>query len=279
MHKYLNVKYENIHKVAEQLSSQYKKAHPFPYISIENFFNEETLGVVLEEFPDLSKKDTIAHNNAREIKFGSKGETFFGDETKKFMHYLNSEPFLNFLQKLTGIEEQLIPDPYFLGGGQHEIKKGGLLKIHADFNKHAWTSLDRRVNVLVYLNVNWKEEYGGYLELWDKEMSCCEAKILPKFNTLVIFSTTDFSFHGHPDALNCPDDRSRKSLALYYYSNGRPAEEINRNMHSHGTLFKARKDNKEDSKAFALSAYSLGDILVKFLPPFVIKLGKRILRR
>ena len=77
-----------------------------------------------------------------------------------------------------------------MGAGQHEIKPGGLLKIHADFNKHNISGLDRRLNVLVYLNKDWKEEYGGHFELWDKDMKHCVKKILPTFNTMAIFSTT-----------------------------------------------------------------------------------------
>ena len=59
------------------------------------------------------------------------------------------------------------------------------------------------------------------------------SKILPLFNRCAIFSTTDFSFHGHPTPLTCPPDRSRQSLATYYYSNGRPEEELS---DSHSTF-------------------------------------------
>ncbi|MEE9374028.1 MAG: 2OG-Fe(II) oxygenase [Saprospiraceae bacterium] len=276
MNEYIEGSSKELMALAEKNQSIYLTATPFPHITFHDFFNTSYLDLILKEFPDLSKKKTISHNNTREIKYGSKGELFFGKETKKLMHFLNSEPFLNFLQKLTGIKEQLIPDPHFSGGGQHEIKKGGLLKIHVDFNKHPETSLDRRINVLVYLNKDWQKSFGGYLELWNNDMSECGAKILPIFNTLTVFSTTDFSYHGHPDSLNCPEDRSRKSLALYYYSNGRPAEETNTRNVQHGTLFKPRKGNKNDSKAFSFSNYSVSDILIEILPPIVIKSIKRM---
>lgn len=222
MNNYLNTFNQNLAEFAIKNADKYQKASPFPSIYFDDFFDSDFLEKVLLEFPDLSSKDAEKYNNAKEIKLAGKGERFFGDETKKLMHFLNSEPFLNFLQILTGIKEPLIGDPYFYGGGQHEIKKGGLLKIHADFNKHTKLGLDRRINVLVYLNKDWKEEYGGYFELWNTDMTKSEERILPLFNRMAIFSTTDFSYHGHPDALNCPEDRSRKSLALYYYSNGRP---------------------------------------------------------
>jgi hypothetical protein len=88
------------------------------------------------------------------------------------------------------------------------------------------------------LNKDWEEEYGGHLELWDPEMKACAKRILPVFNRLVIFSTNDFSYHGHPEPLTCPEGMTRQSLALYYYSNGRPAEELNEESHS--TIFKPR---------------------------------------
>ena len=196
------------------------------------------------------------------------------------MHYLNSEPFLEFLQILTGIQEPLISDPYFVGAGQHEIKKGGLLKVHADFNKHPTLHLDRRINVLVYLNKDWKEEYGGCFELWNEDMSKCGKKILPYFNRIAIFNTTDFSYHGHPDPLNCPEDRSRKSLALYYYSNGRPNHEINLGLENHSTLFKPRQGDIADDIAFSSkilnNPYSWKSLIKDVTPPILLQAVKSI---
>ncbi len=276
MKSLLNSKTQDLNQFATQYAAQYKNANPFPSISFDDFFNEDFLTEVLNEFPDLSKKDSISFNDAKQIKLAGKGESDFGTQTKVLMHFLNSEPFLNFLQILTGIEEPLISDPYFFGGGQHEIKKGGLLKVHADFNKHPQLKLDRRINVLVYINKDWKEEYGGNFELWDKNMEKCEAKILPIFNRMAIFSTTDFSYHGHPDALNCPEDRSRKSLALYYYSNGRPASEVNIDQEKHNTLFKERKNNTVDTVAFKPSSKEKIKVFLKdCVPPIILKKIKR----
>ena len=138
------------------------------------------------------------------------------------LYQLNSSVFVNFLEELTGVGG-LIPDPHFEGGGLHQIERGGFLKIHADFNRHPKLNLDRRLNLLLYLNEDWKDDYGGHLELWDREVARCVKRIAPVFNRCVVFTTTDFSFHGHPEPLACPPAVTRKSLALYYYSNGRPA--------------------------------------------------------
>jgi hypothetical protein len=224
--EFLGQSFDELYATGKSLNEQYSKAHPFPYISLDNFFKPDQIKAILDEFPDMKEGNDIKYKTVNEDKFASRGETRFGETTRKYVHFLNSQPFLAFLTYLTGIEG-LLPDPYFWGGGFHQIKPGGFLKIHADFNKHPYMNRDRRLNLLVYLNEDWDESYGGHFELWDKNMKGCEVKLLPLFNRMVVFSTTDFSFHGHPDKLTCPPDRSRKSLALYYYTNGRPAEEIN----------------------------------------------------
>lgn len=277
---YLNHKNNDLETFAPLNANDYCNAIPFPNIHFENFFDPVFLETVVNEFPDLIKIDSIKYQNKREIKFAGKGERFFGANTRNLMHYLNSEPFLNFLQILTGIKEPLIGDPYFIGGGQHEIKKGGLLKVHADFNKHPNFNLDRRINVLIYLNKDWKEDYGGHLELWNKDMDKCEKRILPLFNTLAIFSTNDFSNHGHPNPLNCPDGISRKSLALYYYTNGRPSNEINQGAKEHSTLFKERKGNIDDKIAMKeRPKWQLKSFIKDFIPPVVIKILKVAIKR
>lgn len=279
MQSYINNNYKDLIEVAQRYSKEYQSGAPFPNIHFNDFFSADFLETVLEEFPDLSKTNARSYKNKQEIKLAGKGEQSFGLATKKFMHFLNSEPFLQFLQILTGIKEPIIGDPYFLGGGQHEIKKGGLLKIHADFNKHPTLELDRRINVLVYLNKDWEESFGGHFELWDNNMESCVKKILPLFNTLAIFSTTDFSYHGHPNPLDCPENRSRKSLALYYYSNGRPAHEINQDASEHSTLFKKRRNNQADDIAFSNSWFSKASLIQtakEITPPFIWKRLKKI---
>jgi len=248
MNPYLSSKYQDLLLFAQKRKKEYTSAKPFPSIHIHDFFNAEFLEEVLAEFPDLSKGNNIEYNDPLQKKFAGQGEALFGEKTKALMHYLNSEPFLKFINELTGIEEQLFSDSYFSGAGLHEIKPGGLLKVHADFNKHPVNNLDRRVNFIVYLNKDWKEEYGGHFELWDKEMSQCVNRFLPAFNSIAIFSTTSISYHGHPNPLTCPADRSRKSLALYYYSNGRPNEEAIAFKNGHNSIFVKRKNDATDSQ-------------------------------
>ncbi len=254
----LSDKSQSLKDLAFSLKNEYSSAHPFPHIQIDNFFSNKYLDEVLEEFPDLSNlTKSQNYKNQNEIKFANNDYKNFPEKIKFFFNFLNSEFFLNFLQTLTSIEEKLEADNELNGGGLHEIKSGGLLKVHTDFSKHPNNNLDRRINVLIYLNKNWKEEYKGCLELWDKEMKQCKQKILPSFNKMVIFSTTDFSNHGHPDPIDCPKEISRKSIALYYFSSGRPQNEIANENKKNKTYFKSRfgfnneiKEKKEYIKEF-----------------------------
>lgn len=276
---FLNENFKDLQATAQQFKDQYQNADPFPSIYFENFFNPDVLDAILEEFPNLESKDDIRYQTPNEIKLASRGERRFGPVAKAFAHFLNSEPFLLFLQELTGIEETLTPDPYFEGGGFHQTKPGGFLKIHADFNKHRQTGLDRRLNVLVYLNKDWEEEYGGHFELWDRDMTKCVKKILPAFNTMAMFTTSDFSYHGLPNPLTCPPDRSRKSLALYYYTNGRPAHEINSGLEDHTTLFKARKGDEIDAEMQKFNTLqSTKEVVKDLIPPIFTKLAKKLIK-
>lgn len=270
--EFINEKYKNLPQVGAKHHTEYVEGNPFPNIYFDNFFDEVMLNKVLEEFPDMSKKPDLKFDTPNEKKLASKGESRFGETTKQFMHFLNSEPFLNFLTELTGIEK-LIPDPYFEGAGCHQIQPGGLLKVHADFNKNRFLGLDRRLNVLVYLNKDWEESYGGHFELWDKEMNNSVKKILPLFNRMAMFSTTSDSYHGHPNPLTCPEDRNRKSLALYYYTNGRPKEEIAEGLEEHRTIFKYRKEDEEAQK-FA-KKQSTKELIKDFIPPIFLKAFKK----
>ena len=254
----INDKLKDVEKFIFQNKERFTNANPFPFIIIDDFFSKEFLNEVLNQFPNLAEqKKTTNYDNKNEVKFANNQYINFPNSIKKLFDFLNSDFFLNFLQLITNIQEKLIPDFELNGGGLHEIKKGGLLKIHSDFNKHPSLDLDRRLNVLIYLNKDWKEEYGGHLEFWDKEMTSCKEKVLPIFNKMVIFSTTDNSNHGHPDPLNCPNNMSRKSIATYYYTKGRPINEIDKMFSKNTTYFKDRlgQNNETDQNSGTLKRF------------------------
>jgi Predicted proline hydroxylase len=275
--KYIDKTFTELINLAKEQHQQYCTADPFPNIYFTNFFKEDMLNEILDEFPDLTKGDQIRYKNPNEDKLATKGEHKFGPKMRAFMHFMNSQPFLEFLQELTNVEEPLIPDAFFEGGGCHESKAGGFLKVHADFNKNRRTMLDRRLNVLVYLNKDWEESYGGHFELWNESMDDCVVRVRPDFNTLAIFSTTDFSYHGLPDPITCPEDRSRKSLALYYYSNGRPQSELSKRGADVHTKFVDRKGNKTEAKMKRFN--TVVNLVTDITPPIVLRAAKKIMIR
>jgi Rps23 Pro-64 3,4-dihydroxylase Tpa1-like proline 4-hydroxylase len=225
--------------LAQAKAEEYKANQPYPHIYFDNFLPVEVAEAALRDFPEPKEADWRAYkdvNQHRKLAFDAVEK--LPPSTRDVLYFLNTRPMLQFLETLTGIQS-VLPDPHYIGGGLHQIRPGGLLEVHADFSYHNGLRLDRRINVLIYLNKDWKEEYGGHFELWDREVKRAEKKILPVFNRCAIFSTTSVSFHGHPEPLACPPDRNRKSIATYYYSNGRPEEDPGL-THNHEVAFQQR---------------------------------------
>lgn len=220
--------------VAARHRDEYARARPFPHVVLDGLFPDEMLDLALAEFPSPGSDVWWRYENYHERKLEAQGEARIGADTSLLLYQFNSAPFLRFLEQLTGIEH-LLPDPYFLGGGLHQIEPGGKLGIHADYSRHDRLPLERRINVLIYLNRDWKEEYGGALELWGPHRDRCYERILPLFNRTVIFSITDWAYHGHPDPLTCPEGMTRKSIALYYFTVDRPRGEVTKGKRQ--TLF------------------------------------------
>jgi hypothetical protein len=253
----------------------YVSAEPFPHVVIDDFLPPEALRTVADSFPKRGELDWHVFDNPSQKKLAFEDERHIGTGALWMLYQLNSAGFMRFLERLTGIEG-LIPDPYFVGGGLHQIERGGFLKIHADFNRHPRFNLDRRINLLLFLNEDWREEYGGHLELWNADVTRCVRRILPIFNRCVIFNTTDTSFHGHPEPLACPQERTRKSLALYYYSNGRPEDETSG---THGTLMKPRPGEVIHGLNGRVMTYSLKAVIRRLVPPIVNDIGARLRRK
>jgi len=245
---------------------QYAAAKPFPHIVLDDFLPEELADFCTREFPERPVSKTQYTRKQENKKLEFKPETLSPSFRALFCSF-NSAPFIGFLENLTGIKG-LIPDPYFAGAGLHEVANGGHLDIHADFNHHAPLDLERRVNVLIYLNRNWKEEYGGCLEIWDRAMTQCSLRVVPLFNRCVIFNTSSTSFHGNPEPVNHPAGASRRSIALYYYTST-----WDRNRKEHSTQFKVRP-NSVDRFDFSLRLQEIADELT---PPVVNRAFRRLL--
>lgn len=213
---YLSLGAEECREAGRALADKYQTAAPFPHIVIDDFLEPEVLNAVLGEFP--SSKDKAFFDREQErLKFQFQPHESQSAVIRNLFAELNGHAFLGFLEEMTG-EKGLIADPYYEGGGLHETKRGGHLGVHADFNIHSHLKVERKLNLLIYLNQDWEDEFGGQLELWDQQMQACAVKVKPVFGRAVVFTTALDSFHGHPDPLNCPPERSRRSIATYYYS-------------------------------------------------------------
>jgi Rps23 Pro-64 3,4-dihydroxylase Tpa1-like proline 4-hydroxylase len=225
--------FENLAGTATREAANYRDALPYPHIVIDDFLSPAGVQQILAEFPepqsDVSWRQLAPESESGEKwqynKLGLCAVDQVGGAIRELLFELNSSTFIRFLEKLTGISG-LLPDPKLQGGGIHQVLPGGVLAVHADFTRHRLLQLDRRLNVLLYLNENWEDEWEGHLELWSPDMKSCGRRLRPQAGRCVIFNTSDNSFHGHPEPLACPDGITRKSIALYYYTRGRDDSQV-----------------------------------------------------
>jgi Rps23 Pro-64 3,4-dihydroxylase Tpa1-like proline 4-hydroxylase len=227
-------------ELSKQLSTQYHEAKPFPHIVIDKFLPETILDSVLDEF-NKNKNwwyDKVKWTEPYQV---NKFYWPYDIETANnlpndlptisaLVNYLNSPVMLKYLEELTGIDN-LISDELLMGGGLHKITSGGKLAVHKDYNVHPMKKIYRRLNLLIYLNKDWKQEWEGNLELWDKDHTKLEVSVEPLFNRAVIFTISEESLHGHPVPLNTPENVSRNSIALYYFT------EVNPSDNEHSVVF------------------------------------------
>ncbi|HUO56903.1 MAG TPA: 2OG-Fe(II) oxygenase [bacterium] len=200
-----------------QLRPQYRSAKPYPHIVLKNLLEDEVAQKAMNEFPKPTDTNWIQYKHFNERKLGKSKREEFPPLLGRLVDEFNSKEFLRFLTDLTGIEN-LLADPMLDGGGMHQSGPGGFLNIHADFTTHHYQPWRRRINLILYLNEGWLAEWNGNLEIWDKEMKNCVEKVVPVLNTAIIFNTDEHSHHGLPDKIKCPEGMTRKSLALYYYT-------------------------------------------------------------
>lgn len=266
-------------EIGHALAGEYCFAEPFPHIVLDNFLPTELARLALTEFPRRSLESDVS------FEMGYAGQhkrqvlpEDCGPAARRMFHFFNSAPVLQFLEALTTIQG-LIADPYFSGGGYHETARGGFLGVHADFRINETLHLHRRLNLIIYLNEDWRDEYGGQLELWDRAMTQRCASVSPVFNRCVIFNTDADSYHGHPDPLQCPPDVYRRSIALYYYTASR---EIYKEVPNVGTMYRARPEDGAGVRSEARRLY-VEQYLRQWVPPalqrYVFALRRRLSAR
>ncbi len=224
------------HRLREQFVAghdAYVGGDPFPHLVLDEFIRDDVVDAVLAGFPapsaDINWRQLLATGeDGEKVQFNKQGMPHLfkmSPVIRQLIWELNSSTFIRALEKLTGIDD-LLPDPSLRGGGLHQILPGGVLGVHADFTHHVSYDLERRVNLLIYLNRDWKDEYEGHLELWNQDASRCVKRIRPLAGRCAVFNTNANSYHGHPRPLNCPEGITRKSIAVYYYTLGRDNEDV-----------------------------------------------------
>ena len=224
-------------------SSNYNK-HPFGHIIIDNFLKEEYLNDAVQYTQRLRPQECTNYrmppNPNTQYKFAYDDINRFPLRVKQIFRELNSERFCEMLEKFVGIDGFIFGNHELEGAGIHKITNGGFLGLHTDFNNYndsEYGSLDRRVNILIYLNPDWKEEYGGHLWIGDSDSMTIHEKVLPILNRCIIFNTTNKSIHGHPERMTVPSYIHRNSIALYYYTRNKNVNTCFENDKFHSTIY------------------------------------------
>lgn len=197
-------------------AKQFAEATPFPYLAIDDFIAVPE-HVVVDSFPGKDWQNWNVFEDAYQYQKRTCSDIgLLPLLFQQMVGELSSPGFLAFLERITGIFG-LIPDPYLSGGGLHSSGPGGILAPHTDFHLYGKLNLFRRINVLIYFNPHWQEDYGGSLELFKKGARTPSRTIVPEFGRMVFFLTDDRSVHGFRNPIVGPN-RWRNSLALYYYT-------------------------------------------------------------
>jgi hypothetical protein len=249
------------------LSQDYRRANPFPHIVLDNILPDGLIRRLFQHFPMQKLDNDIVFD----IGYGGHHKRQVMPEqcdafVRQFFHFMNSQPVLEFLEGLTGIDA-LLPDPYFNGGGFHETSRGGKLGVHADFRIHERLNVQRRINLLIYLNETWDDSWRGQLELWDRNMTECRVRVSPLWNRCVVFSTDADSWHGHPDELLTPEHVKRRSVALYYYT---ASKNVYNEVPNLSTMYQARPTDsaavRREAREFKTEQY-----LRDWMPPVLLR--------
>ncbi|WP_108813428.1 2OG-Fe(II) oxygenase [Loktanella sp. Alg231-35] len=258
----LSIDVDTARAAAAPFAEEYQGGEPYHHICIDNFLPEDVLRKVQADLVTLQEdQDSATFQRAQENLKTQYNPERLPTYSRELFHAFNSRPFLLFLEEMTGIKG-LIPDPYFIGAGVHRVSNGGHLDIHADFNLHKQMSVERRLNVLIYLNDDWREEWGGSFEIWENDMSAKVKSFVPMFNRMCCFSTGSNTFHGNPEKVNHPEGEPRQSIALYYYTATWDPTRV-----EHSTIFKPRPgtEDKVDRQ------FKRQTLLENWLPPVIFR--------
>lgn len=224
----------------DALRERVRAAQPFPFFAIDGFLDDAFADRVHDAFPSFEDAVKMGRSFAAVNERGKVQVTDaskFAEPVAALNRALAAPEFLDLLSYIFDIPD-LLADDQLVGGGIHQTGPRGHLDVHVDFNYLDDRDLHRRLNILIYFNKDWRPEWGGNIELWDRGVKVCHHSFTPIFNRCVVFATSDISFHG-VTAVKCPEGHSRKSFASYYYTRQAPA---GWDGQQHSTLFRARPD-------------------------------------
>jgi hypothetical protein len=218
----------SLSKSVEELHEQYCSAQPYPHLVLDNLFPADLLTSMLDELPPESSEKWIHERRDRMVKSNLRSAVDLCDHAYDFASTIHSAAFLYLLTEITGVKA-LIPDPYLSGSGYHLVPAGGLFDVHADRNTDFYTGLERRVVMILYLNKDWKPEYGGQLELWSQDGTKCEKVVEPLFNRAILFEIGDKNFHA-VRPVTAAEGIKRKSFITYFHT-------VGKNVIAHDSIF------------------------------------------
>ncbi len=210
-------------------------------MAIDDFLVPEAAEQIAKAYPPFEEAEQQGLkfnfvNEQRKIQVTDR--TKFPEPVAQLGEAITSPEFLADLEYITGIP-RLVADEMFEGGGMHLTGPGGRLDVHVDFNRLEARKLFRRLNILIYLNPVWQEEWGGQIELWDRDVKTCHFRSSPRLNRCLVFETSEISYHGvAPIVQSAP--YVRQSFAAYYYTREAPPGP----SVSHSTIFKARPNER-----------------------------------
>ena len=200
----------------DDIRENFQKAKPFESVVIDDFLQPEYAHQLSDLFPD-NFQDWYRYDNPIEKKYAFDNIESLSVPLKNYFYFMSSPFMVQLFSNISGIED-IEYDEYLHGAGLHAHPRHGRLQIHLDYEKHPHSGKERRLNVILFLSKDWKEEWNGHNELWNQELSECQRKTAVQFNRAILFKTNDISYHGVPEQIQCPENVFRKSLAYYYVS-------------------------------------------------------------
>ena len=230
--------------------SDFKDNKPYSHRVIDNFFHLDIAKKLSKSFPDYNDEHWHTYKNAIEDKKTLNIWNHFNSLQYKVFSELNSPEFKGFLEQIS--DSQLYPDHGLHGGGLHIHSNNGNLNPHLDYSIHPKMGLQRKINVIIYLETDFREEYGGAFGLWspsdqpDRPGNLVK-KVIPLFNRAIILDTTQNSWHGMSQKLTLPEGKYRKSFASYYLQ----VPKVNAESRTRA-FFAPRKDQMNNNEVLEL---------------------------